>query len=134
MQDLRTNILFLPICLFLLMVLSGLSLQIHHVHPLEPAQPHDTAQRHGHDKAEPHQENPSTYHEVHYIKLLSDDSFNASSRNDGISPLARFFVAIVPTIIEFSYPTVSSSVSLLSQRHASLPARDTCALFCSYLI
>lgn len=134
MRSLRSNIFFLPICLFLLMVLSGLSIQIHHVHPLEPAQPRDTTQSHGHDENEPHQENPSTYHEVHYVKLLSDDSFNTSSRAGGISALVHFIVTIVPTIGEVSNPIASSSVSLLTQQHASLPAREKCALFCSYLI
>lgn len=134
MRKLRNSILFIPFSLFLAIVLLGLTLPVHHVHLIEYKQPNDETQNHGHDEAEPHQTGRSTYHEVHFVKLLSDDSFNASSRTDGISSIAHFIVVIVPSTIEFSTPTISSIQSPQFQRAHRLVARDKCVLFCSFLI
>ncbi len=134
MRKLRSNILFIPFSVFLAVVLSGLTLPIHHVHAIEHKQPLGETQRHGHEEAEPHQTSPSTYHEIHFVKLLSEDSFNASSPTDGISSIAHFNIAIVPSTIDFSAPTISSIQSSPFQGAEKIPARDRCVLFCSFLI
>jgi len=133
MQKLRTKILFIPFSLFLAVVLSGLTLPIHHVHPIEYKQPLGETQSHRHDEAESNQTDPSTYHEVHFVKLLSDDSFNASSRADGISPLVHL-ATILPSTIEFSIPTISSVLFTHFPMAERIPASDKCVLFCSFLI
>lgn len=134
MRKLRNSLLFVPFSLFLVIVLSGLTLPVHHVHPIELKQPIGESQRHSHDEAKPHQTGPSTYHEVHFVKLLSDDSFDASSRTDGISSFAHFIVAILPSTFELSTPTISPLQSPQFQRAERIPARDRCVLFCSFLI
>ncbi len=124
----------MPFSLFLAVVLSGLTLPVHHVHPIEHKQPLGESQRHGNDEAKPHQTGLSTYHEIHFVKLLSDDSFNASRSIDGISSIAHFNIAIVPSTIDFSDATISSIQSSQFQRAEKIPAQDKCVLFRSFLI
>ncbi len=134
MRRLRNTILFIPFSLFLAVIVSGLTLPVHHIHLIEYKQPLGKAHSHNHHEAEANQTNPSTYHEIHFVKLLSDDSFNASSHTDGISPIGHFMAAISPSTIEFPTPIISSHQSPQFQRAERIPARDKCVLFCSFLI
>ena len=134
MRKLRNNILFIPFSLFLSVVLSGLTVAVHHTHPIEYKQRSSETDSHNHDQAKLNRTGPSTYHEVHFVKLLSDDSFNTSSRTEGISSIAHFIVAILPRTIKFSTPIISSIQSPQYQSSDAFPARDKCVLFCSFLI
>jgi hypothetical protein len=137
MSKARNHLLFIPTVFFLVVVLSGLTIPIHHIHSIEVAPStsgNHHSDNHRHDAADAKSEAPSTYHEVHFVKLLSDDSFNALSRTAGISSIANSVVAILTSSIEFSALTISSIQSPQFQRSDTLPSGDKCVLFCSFLI
>lgn len=136
MNKISNHKLFIPTLLFLVVAISGLTLPIHHVHPIEVATPvsddhHSDNHRHG--ESETTSDVPSTYHEVHFVKLLSNDNFSTSNRND-ISIRVVQFLIIIPGKIEFLDSPSSETISFSLKEPSPPPPQDKCVLFCSFLI
>ena len=137
MSKISDHIFFIPTLIFLVVVLSGLTLPIHHIHLIEVAPPssgNHPSDNHRHDDAAETKSNtPSTYHEVHFVTLLSDDSFSALNRTDAFAQAVQV-MAILPNSVEF-LASPSSEVPLISLKEpSSSPSQDKYVLFCSFLI
>ena len=135
MNKISNHIFFIPTLLFLVVVLSGMTIPIHHVHSIEvtpPISDEHHSDNHGHDTAETTSDAPSTYHEVHFVKLLSDDSFNTSNHTD-VTTRAIQFIAIIPGKIAFLNSPSSDTLSFSLREPSPPPSQDKCVLFCSFL-
>ena len=118
---------------FLLLALSGITIAIHHDHPIERA-PDPDAAHHANNVAGWKIRNvPSTYHEVHFIKLSSSDSFYPSPKTSfqaswkNLGPIELDLIASSP-----AYRL--SSLANLEPKGTDPPPADKCVLFCSFLI
>lgn len=136
MSRISNHILFTPTLLFLVVVLSGMTLPIHHVHSIEVATPVSDdhhSDNHPHDETETKSDVPSTYHEVHFVKLLSDDNFSISKCIEAFSRVIQL-MAIIPGKIAFIDSPSSETLSFSLKEPSLPPSQDKCVLFCSFLI
>jgi hypothetical protein len=136
MSTIRNHKLFIPTLFFLVVVLSGLTLPVHHIHSIEVAPPISDdrhSDNHQHDAAETKNDAPSTYHEIHFVKLLSDDSFSASTCIDAFTWGIQF-VAILPGTVKLFDSPSSETLSFSLKDPSPPPSQDKCVLFCSFLI
>ena len=131
MRNLHTNICLIPVAIFLVVSLSGPTLVIHHDHPIEMAPVDSDGDKH--DEAQAENNGPSTYHEVHFIKLLSEDSFNVSSCVE-VVPTTHQLIAVLPFTLELSTSVLPSAPLFSHKTNVHDPAGDKCVLFCSFLI
>ena len=118
---------------FLLLALSGITIAIHHDHPIERA-PDPDAVHHTNTVADGKIQNvPSTYHEVHFIKLSSSDSFHPSPKTSfqaswkNLGPME-----LHPNASSPAYRL--SSLATIEPKGSDPPPADKCVLFCSFLI
>jgi hypothetical protein len=129
MLKLFKNITKASIIGILLVGVSGITFVIQHDHPIDDSAIKHTG--HSHDK---HQQNkPTTYHEVHFVKLGSDDNFTNLSVTTGSTSHVVLFV-IHPESFD-SFPTLhSAGISNNALEETRPPSRDKCILFSSFLI
>lgn len=115
---------------FLLLAISGLTIAIHHEHPIG-----DILAEHGHSQHDGLvvKATPSTYHEVHFVKLLSGDSFNGSQKIEFKTSLVKLF-AVHLDPLELSPVHHSTSLASIDIKETGPPSVDKCVLFCSFLI
>ena len=115
---------------FLLLAISGLTITIHHEHPIG-----DILAKHGHSHSdEPAAKTtPSTYHEVHFVKLLSGDSFNSSQKTEIKTSLVKLF-AVHPAPLELSLVYHLTSSANIDIKETGPPSVDRYILNCSFLI
>ena len=115
---------------FLLLATSGLTITIHHEHPIE-----DILIKHGHSHSEESaaKTTSSTYQEIHFVKLLSGDSFNGSQKIELKTSLVKLFaVHLVP--LELSLVFHAASLTNIDIKETSPPSVDRYTLNCSFLI
>ena len=115
---------------FLLVAISGLTVAIHHEHTIG-----DLLDEHGQSQHDGLivKTTPSTYHEVHFVRLLSGDSFNGSQKIEFKTSLVKFF-AVHLDQLELSPAYHSSSLRNINIKETGPPPVDKCVLFCSFLI
>lgn len=117
----------------LLLGLSGITIAVHHDHPIETSSPKQTQQPEGKQAGENQQSKPSTYHEVHFLKLGSDDEFTISPPAERVASLTVRFV--IPAAAFDSFPALRSAAVINTAEKETQPSSgDKCALFCSFLI
>ena len=130
MRKVTRKIIAVPVVLFLIAVLAAPMLTIHHVHRIE------TSEHADHISAEGSQGVtgvPQTYHETHFVTLLSGDSFNSSTRSNGMQSLHD----LIATLPVFRISSSTPSLSLIASadiRPLSQLSGDKCVLFRSLLI
>lgn len=118
---------------FLLLALSGMTITIHHDHPIERA-PDPSAVHHSNNVGDVGIQNvPSTYHEVHFIKLSSGDSFGPSPTTH-LKASLKNLGPVVLDHIEFSPAYRSSSLTNIDTKETGPPSADKCVLLCRFLI
>src|SRR5206468_3540413 len=95
----------------------------------------DTAAQHEHSqpKGVVLKTTPHTYHEVHFIKLLSGDSFNGSQKIDFKNSFAKLFAVHLDSP-EFASAHHTSTLANIDIKETGPPSADKCVLFCSFLI
>lgn len=118
---------------FLLIAVSGFTFVIHHEHSIETSVKKHTEHSHN-EKADGHyKNNPSTYHEVHFVKFSSGDQFNIAPTTDLRSSLLTLFV-IQPELFDSFTNFPSSTLVTATDWEYHPPSEDKCVLFCSFLI
>lgn len=117
----------------LLLSLSGITIAVHHDHPIETSSPKQTQRPDGKQASENQQCKPSTYHEVHFLKLGSDDEFTISPPAERAASLT--VCSVIPVAAFDSFSALQSAAFIhTSEKETPLCSRDRCALFCSFLI
>ena len=115
---------------FLLLAVSGLTIAIHHEHLIEGL---FTENGHSQPNGLVVKTTPSTYNEVHFVKLLSGDSFHGSQKVEFKTFLVKIF-AVHLDHLELSPAYHSSSLANINIKETGPPSVDKCVLFCSFLI
>lgn len=118
---------------FLLLALSGLTIPIHHEHSIERSPDPRAIQHSNNTKSVGVKTVPSTYHEIHLIKLGSSDSFDSSRKADHRA-LLKTLLRPAFDHVEFSPVYHLSSIAILQTNGTGPPSSDKCVLFCSFLI
>ncbi|HWP83163.1 MAG TPA: hypothetical protein VNN76_10975 [Bacteroidota bacterium] len=117
----------------LLLSLSGITIVVHHDHPIETSSPKQTQEPDGKQASENQHSKPSTYHEVHFLKLGSDDEFTISPPAERAASLT--VCSVIPDAAFDSFPALRSAAVLhTAEKEAHPSSGDKCALFCSFLI
>lgn len=133
MIEFKHNILAALFVAFHVVALSGLTLPIHHTHPIEKSP--DGVVVHDETNAKTHSVTnaPSTYHEMHFVKFLSGDSFKNTKQIDFKTSFQKLGFIQVD---EFQLsPFVHLSPLANKNLHdTGPPSVDKCVLFCSFLI
>jgi hypothetical protein len=115
---------------FLLLAISGLTIAIHHEHPIV-----GMLSEHGHEQHDGLvvKNTPPTYHEIHFLKLLSGDSFNGTQKIELKSSLTKLFAVHIEVLelhpIGYSTFLLNTDIS-----GTGPPSVDRCVLNCSFLI
>ena len=115
---------------FLLLALSGLTIAVHHEHAIGNI----TAEHeHGQPDGLVVKTSPQTYHEVHFVRLLSGDSFSGSQKLEFKKSLINLFAVHLHSS---EFPSFYHSTSLVNIdiKETGPPSVDKCVLFCSFLI
>ena len=115
---------------FLLIAISGLTIAIHHEHPIGDIL---TAHEHSQFDGLVVKTTPSTYHEVHFVKLLSGDSFNGSQKIECNTSLVKLFTVHLDPL-ELSPVYHSASSANIDIKETGPPSVDRNILNCSFLI
>lgn len=115
---------------FLLLAISGLTIAIHHEHRIGDMVPDHGRRQHDEIVVKT---TPSTYHEIHFVKLLSGDSFNNLQKIEFRTSLVKLF-AVHGDLLVLSPIHHSTSLANIDRRETGPPSVDTCVLFCSFLI
>ena len=115
---------------FLLLAISGLTIAIHHEHPIR-----NLLAEHGQSQHDGLvvKTTPSTYHEVHFVKLLSGDSFNGSQKIAFKTFQVKLF-AVHLDPLKLSPVHHSPSLAIINIRETGPPWVDKCVLLCRFLI
>jgi hypothetical protein len=117
----------------LLVGVSGVTFVIHHEHPIGTYAEKHTAHSHDETATENQQSKPSTYHEVHFVKLGSDDNFTSSSSTDCRIPLVSLIINHANSIDSPS--TLHSAAFInIAAKETGPPSVDRCVLFCAFLV
>ena len=117
---------------FLLCAISGLTLTVHHEHHLDVENrsvAHDADQHDGHAI----KTSGMTYHEIHFVKLLSGDDFDGTQKLQIKTSPTGLFAAYSNLCSSPSY-CCSSSIQKRDLKDTGPPSVDKCVLFCSFLI
>jgi hypothetical protein len=128
-RDLK-NIARCTVVGFLLLAISGLTIAIHHEHLVVGML---TEHGHEHHDGIAVRNTPSTYHEIHFVKLLSGDSFSGSQKIEYKNSPTKLFV-VYSNLFELPKIQHSTSFAPIDIKETSPPSRDKCVLFCSFLI
>jgi len=127
------NIFRISVIGFLFFGVSGFTLVIHHEHPSDAPAKKLTAHAHGENAEEHHQAEPSTIHEVHFVKLSSGDQFTISLVTELRFSVIMLF--IIPTALSDSFPNLlTATVVHIADLGIRPSSGDKCALFSSFLI
>jgi hypothetical protein len=130
MSEFLKNIGRFAVVGFLLFSVSGFTIAIHHEHVIG----NNLAEHvHNHDGGPVVNPTPSTFHEIHFVKLLSGDSFNGSTKIELKTSLVELFTIHLD---RGEYSPIHPSISLASTdvKETGSPSVDRCVLFCSFLI
>ena len=130
MSRILKNIARCTVVVFLLLAISGLAITIHHEHSIG-----DVLAEHGHSHSDGSavKTAPSTYHEDHFVKLLSGDSFNGSQKIEFKTSLVKLF-AVYLDPLELSPVRYSASLANIDIKETGPPSGDRYILNCSLLI
>lgn len=130
MHRIIKNIAHCVVVGFLLIAISGVSISIHHEHAIgQLSAEHEHGQHEGLGVSAA----SSTYHEIHVLTLLSNDSFNGSSKAEFKTPFAKL-LDVPLDLLEVSPIHHSTSLAYLDIKETGPPSVDKCVLFCSFLI
>jgi hypothetical protein len=116
---------------FLILAISGLTIVVHHDHPIESGSISSGDQNEA--ARQPHTNDQETFHEVHILTFVSGDQFVGHQNIDAGNLFHAGRLFSENSSFLYLFIQLYSTVRLTSES-AIPPSRDKYALFCSLLI
>jgi hypothetical protein len=133
MLQLIKHIVRICIAGLLLVGVSGVTFVIHHEHPIGTFAEKHSAHSHDETATDKQESKPSTYHEVHFVKLGSDDNFTISPTTDCRVSLITLLVIHSPSFDSLSILQSATFIDIAA-KETGPPSVDRCVLFCTFLV
>ena len=118
---------------FLLLSVSGLTIAVEHEHAIEKSPDLLAVHPNSNPEGTGIESTPLTYHETHFLKLLSGDSFDGSQKMESKTSPVKFF-AVHLVFLELSPVYHSISLANIDIKETGPPSGDRYILNCSLLI